>query len=225
MTIKAVLFDLDETLFERSTSLRLFLADQLSRHSVLEGIEQEHFIVSFLQLDQRGRVSKSTVYRELLLMFSIDDHETAAELFKDYENNFWRFARAYSGADEMFDALRQQGVKTGIVTNGQTHIQLRSLLGLNLDRQVDVYVISEAEGLRKPDRAIFALAATRLGVNMSECIFVGDTPGADIVGAQQCGMKGVWFPNGAVWPAELDGAPDVEIINLKEIADLVQQWS
>jgi len=224
MTIMAVLFDLDETLFDRTTSLRHFLADQIGRHSTLQNVDNKAYIDRFLRLDQRGRVSKSTVYRELLLAMSIDDHSAASALFHDYEDNFWRFARAFPGIDELFEQLGELGVRTGIVTNGQTHIQLRSLAALNLDQVVDAFLISESEGARKPDPEIFERAAHRLNANTNECIFVGDTPVADIVGSQRCGMRGVWFPNGAVWPSDVSATPDAEIASLAEIPSLVRKW-
>lgn len=44
----------------------------------------------------------------------------------------------------MLGCLWDTGRRTGIVSNGQTHIQLRSLLALNLDRLVETYLISKA---------------------------------------------------------------------------------
>ena len=224
MTIKAVLFDLDETLFDRTGSLRPFLADQRKRYPVLQPFEEEEFISQFLLRDQRGQVSKSIVYRELLEAHSLGDTSSAAELHQDYANNFWRFAHAFPGMSEMFEQLSRAGIRTGIVTNGETHIQMRSLLALNLDRVIDTYLISQSEGLRKPDPKLFRLAAERLGVQPDECVFVGDSPISDISGAQRVGMKGVWFPNGSTWPSDLNTSPEAEIGSLSDLVPLIMRW-
>ena len=56
-------------------------------------------------------------------------------------------------------------------------------------------------------------------------MFVGDSPDADIAGAQQVGMKAVWFPNGATWPADSGTRPDAEISSLLQIVDLFDGWT
>ena len=223
MSYRAVQLDLDETLFNRTASLRMFLSDQISRHAALQFVPADQLISSFLALDKRGRVAKDQVYHMLLSDSDVAEGKLASKLFHEYESTFWRFAQPVSGMERMFADIKQLGAKTSIVTNGQTHIQLRTLLALNLDRIVDDYLISEAVGLRKPDREIFELAADRLTVEPSECIFVGDTAATDVVGAQQSGMKGVWFPNGAKWEVNGAAEPDATIGSLDEIAELFGQ--
>jgi len=219
----AVLFDLDETLFDRTGSLRLFLADQIKRLNLSVFRDQETTIRRFLELDNRGRTQKTEVYSTMLLERGVKDVALVSALFEDYENNAWRFARGFDGLAETLNTIRESGWKTGVISNGQTHIQLRSLLALNLDRLLDIYLISESVGLRKPDSKIFLLAAKRLSVDPENCVFVGDTPEADIAGAQKVGMKTVWFPNGALWPEDLTTLPDAEIHSLKELCTVLSR--
>jgi putative hydrolase of the HAD superfamily len=55
-----------------------------------------------------------------------------------------------------------------------------------------VILISEQEGVRKSDAAIFGRALTRLGVDAQSAWFVGDHPEADIESASRVGMTAVW---------------------------------
>lgn len=213
----AVLFDLDETLFDRRGSLRLFLADQFGRYYPDVFPRSEATIDRFIELDNRGHTTKDVVYTTLLTEFGVYEEGLAAELFDHYEQNAWRFAFGFDGMNEALDRIRAMGWKIGIVSNGQTHIQMRSLLALNLDRLMDTYLISETEGLRKPDPEIFKLAARKLSVAPEDCVFVGDNPEADIIGAQRVGMKTIWFPNGALWPTEIAEKPDATIHSLREL--------
>ena len=198
----AALFDLDETLFDRRGSLRRFLTNQFAHLTPCPFQSIDEAIKDFLILDKRGQTPKLGVYKTLLAKAGCDDAKLASDLFDDYELNAWRFTRGFDGMDAMLADLKSSGIKTGIVSNGQTHIQLRSILALNLDRTVDVYLISETENARKPEPEIFLRASNRLAVDPGRCIFIGDSPTADIAGAQGVGMKTIWFPNGAVWPAE-----------------------
>lgn len=82
-------------------------------------------------------------------------------------------------------------------------------------------LISEAEGLRKPETALFLRAADRLGVAPAQCLFVGDNPVADVMGAMKAGMRAVWFRGeGRDWPADLP-PPDGSINGLAELPEMV----
>lgn len=222
--IAAVIFDLDETLFDRSSSLRAFVQRQFSDAEIGDFADLSAVAARFLELDRRGRVSKLEVYGPLLSEIGNRDESLIRQLFDDYEGNAWRYARPFEGMSDVILRLKKSGKRIGIVSNGQTHIQLRTLLALNLDRLADVYLISEQVGCRKPDSAIFLKAAERLSVAPSECAFVGDSPEADILGARAAGMRTVWFPNGAEWPDGVTLRPDETITDLMELPPLIARW-
>ena len=225
MSISAVLFDLDETLFDRSSSLRKFVFDQFSNSDFLGGDRMLSATNRFLELDERGRVPKEIVYRKLLHELGILNPQVSEFLFQDYEANAWRFARPFDGAIELLRWISDKGLKTGIISNGQTHIQLRSLLALNLDRIVDIYLISEQEGCRKPEGKIFESMTEKLGVCANKCVFVGDSPESDIQGARNAGMKTIWIPNGAKWPNTYNWSPDATLKTIDEVQAVIQDWS
>ncbi|MEM7445227.1 MAG: HAD family hydrolase [Pseudomonadota bacterium] len=228
--IRAVLFDLDETLHDRTSSLRAFLTDQFTRHSRLQRVECDDFIDKFLTLDERGRASKAVVYPNLLKALGILEDETERKslgetLFGEFDNGFHRFAHAFPGVDDLLAALRRQDIKSGIVTNGRTEHQKLKLRALNLPQRVDAILISQAEDVWKPDREIFERAAARLGVTADECVFVGDSPLYDISGAARAGMRPIWFPNGSVWPDNLPRVDCPEIAHIDEVLPLVDRMS
>lgn len=112
-------------------------------------------------------------------------------------------------AAERLAALRAAGWKLGIVTNGGTSMQAAKINQVRLHDYVDVVCISEAEGVRKPDRAIFARAAEKLGVELGpRGWMVGDTLGADISGGIAAGLRTIWLPDDAdLADAAADGGP------------------
>ncbi|KZL18699.1 Pyrimidine 5'-nucleotidase YjjG [Pseudovibrio axinellae] len=214
---KAIIFDLDETLLDRTSSLRDFFCAQAQRLELSYSCGVEQAQERFLELDQRGRVLKVDVYRQLLKELLPNSPFSENVLAEDCERNFWRHAKAFDGFDRLFATISKLNAKTGLITNGRTHIQLRSLLALDLDLLVDAYLICQAEGLRKPDIAIFQRAANQLGVEAQDCLFVGDNPKADILGAQSAGMKAAWFDNGALPPAGTDFTPELVIHSLGDL--------
>lgn len=217
----AVLFDLDETLLDRTASLRAFLRDQFHRFGPeLGAVSLEAWETRFLERDARGSVHKSKVYPALLRDFG-GNPGAADRLLADYAVNCWRHARSFGGMAELLGALRAQGKKLAVVTNGETAFQRRHIEALALDRLVDEVLISEEEGLRKPAPELFHRAAARLGVRSSRCLFVGDNPSADVLGASASGMKTLWFQCGRDWPRELPDNPGPSITKLSDVLAFV----
>ncbi|MGE0665262.1 MAG: HAD family hydrolase [Sphingomonadales bacterium] len=215
--IRAVLFDLDETLLDRTASVTAFLADQYARFAAeLGGCTLARFQERFLALDARGSVRKSVVYPALLAEFG-GIADTAA-LVADYYAGSWRHARPMPGMDETLAILRGRGLGLGIVSNGETHLQWSNIDGLGLRERMDAVLISQDEGLRKPDAALFQRAAGRLGLEPEDCVFVGDNPEADVLGALRVGMHAVWLWNGLAWPKGEVTVPTIR--RLSELVDL-----
>lgn len=222
MAIRAVLFDLDETLLDRTNALVDFLADQHRRFSKrLGNAAFTTWRDRFLALDERGRVPKSDVYPALLAECG-GDAACADALIEDYQLNCCRYARPNSGMAETLRALRTRGLALGIVTNGQTEFQTRHIDALQLRPMVDAILISEAEGLRKPDPALFHRAAERAGASPTGCLFVGDDPVSDILGAHSAGMRAAWLHGGREWPRSGAPMPGVAIDRLSHVLDLIE---
>jgi putative hydrolase of the HAD superfamily len=89
--------------------------------------------------------------------------------------------------------LKERGLKLGVVSNTY---QRGAVLGDQLTeagaaRYIDVAVFSSEMGLRKPHPSLFEMPLAELGVAPEEAVFVGDSPEADIQGAQAVGMRAV----------------------------------
>jgi putative hydrolase of the HAD superfamily len=95
---------------------------------------------------------------------------------------------------------RAAGWAPFVVTNGTVAQQERKLRQTGLDREVAGWVISEGAGLRKPDPAIFRLAAEQAGQSLDGAWMIGDSAQADIEGARSAGLPGVWLHRGRPWP-------------------------
>jgi len=87
-----------------------------------------------------------------------------------------------------------------VVTNGTVEQQERKLRHAGLDREVAGWVISEGAGIRKPDPGIFQFAAAQAGQSLHGAWMIGDSAEADISGARNAGLPGVWLHRGRPWP-------------------------
>jgi len=189
---RAVLFDLDNTLHDRDAGVAAFLRTQHSERRLDPlGITLDRWTSRFVSLDRGGRVWKDEVYRRLCAEFPMT--ASPAELLEEYELGFARHVVPVDALIETLIALRESGCATGVITNGRSSFQRRTIAGLGIEPLLDVVVISEECGFRKPDPAIFQRALSTLECEPSSAWFVGDDPVADIEGARGAGLAAIHF--------------------------------
>lgn len=189
---RAVLFDLDNTLHDRDLALDGFIRSQFQALQLgVFGVEEETWHRRFVELDDNGRVWKDQVYARLIEEFGIPF--TAEGLLEQYELGFAAHVAPREGLVAALSVLRDSGRFLGVISNGRTAFQKRTLHALGIEGFLEVCLISEECGLRKPDQAIFDLALSRLGLVASEAWYVGDDPVADVDGAVEAGLRAIWF--------------------------------
>lgn len=189
---KAVIFDLDQTLLDRTTSLINFLTWQTNYFRLVPNQIKQQFIQRFLDIDDNGKVWKDVVYENLTQEFMIK-HISKEQLLESYINDFNKFSCCFRDVEETILDLKQKGYLIGLISNGKTPFQEHNFYALGLAEFFTSIIVSEAVGLRKPDPAIFLLSCKQLGVYPHDCIFVGDNEMADIQGAKDVGMKTIFF--------------------------------
>jgi putative hydrolase of the HAD superfamily len=216
--IRAVLFDLDGTLYDRDEVVVRVAHEQFETfRSRLPGIDRERFVDRTLALDDHGYAGRFDVYGTLLSDVPVDVH-----LATDLEAHFWdcycRHCVRPDDAVNTLEALRAAGKTLAVVTNGPVEWQSRKLRTLGLAGYFDHVLISEAEGISKPDARIFERALARCGVAPHEAMFVGDHPEIDISGARAAGMRAAW-KRVPYWTMGFD-----DVIVVDRLSEILQ-WS
>ncbi|WP_050675508.1 HAD family hydrolase, partial [Acinetobacter sp. 1578804] len=153
---------------------------------------KQAFITRFIELDNNGSVWKDLVYSQLLEDFNIKNFSVES-LLESYINDFNKFCRPFEKVPETIQNLYNKGYKLGLVSNGKSPFQENNFYALGLKEFFSTIIVSEAVGMRKPHRQIFEYACKELGCTPNECIFVGDNHKADIEGANNAGMKTIFF--------------------------------
>ncbi|WP_173918919.1 HAD family hydrolase [Halobacillus sp. Marseille-Q1614] len=218
--MKAIIFDLDGTLLNRDESVKKFIDKQYERlNKWLHPIPKEEYIKRFIELDNRGYVWKDKVYKQLINEFSIQG-VTWDELLQDYLSYFKENCVPFPNLLETLDRLKQNNLLIGIITNGKGQFQMDNIKALEIDKYMDIILISDWEGIKKPDPNIFRRASERLQVSPEDCVFIGDHPEKDVQAAQAVGMKGIWKRDHQ-WNRV---KADVVIDELDEIPKIIQKF-
>src|SRR5579862_837797 len=202
---RAVLCDLDDTLFDHwrctrgalmelralESSLAGWPLEELERHH-RRALEAWHLrVLSGERSIDEARIGR---FRELLTMAGADRAaERAVDVAAAYRRAYARTWHPVAGALDLAAAIKSAGVTLVIVTNNVVVEQRLKLSRCGLDPYVDALVTSEEIGAQKPDAAIFAAALDRAGASAADAVMLGDAWHTDVIGAQRAGIRPVWL--------------------------------
>ena len=186
------MFDLDGTLLDRRRSFERFARDQWHRFSpVLQAVHPDDYVQTLIRVDGNGYAPRRELFTGLLTTLGLP-RDLADTLLSDYRARFPSICMLSPDVLRTLAALRASGRTLGLITNGSVRMQSGKLQCLFPASTFDAVLISEAEGVHKPDPEIFRRALTRLHTDPSRSVFVGDHPDVDIGGARAAGMQTVW---------------------------------
>jgi HAD superfamily hydrolase (TIGR01509 family) len=137
--------------------------------------------------------------RELLASVGVEVDDEQLERFLIAEHAAWAPARRLAPTTHaLLDAIRERGLKTGLVSNSMDPgwLLVRDLDEMGLADRLDVAVFSSDVGWRKPRPEIFERALEELAVRPERTLFVGDRLREDVGGAGELGMhtvQALWF--------------------------------
>lgn len=135
-------------------------------------------------------------WREGLRAVGIADEDLVADLAERF---VWERGRRQIPFPEtlgVLSALRGDGHRLVLLTNGDRDLQRRKLAGSGLLPLLDGVVISGALGVGKPAPAIFAHALEVAGSAAADAVMVGDSAERDVAGAEAAGIRAVWLARG-----------------------------
>jgi putative hydrolase of the HAD superfamily len=217
--IKAVIFDLDNTLLDRTHTFKSFAASFLDHYfSHLDAHEQ--LLALIIELDQDGYKDKRELFRELLEQLPWEAKPEHQELMEYYSVHYVQNAVLFDQALDVIHHTKSK-YKIGLITNGRTEIQYGKIDRLGLREHFDFIIVSEEAGVKKPDRRIFEAAWTELKLKPEQCIYVGDHPVNDIEGASLAGLSTIWVQVNQPWREDLTATPLHKINRLNELLAII----
>lgn len=128
----------------------------------------------------------------------------------------------------VLEAVRMRGLRLGVISNASDVANVHRLIDQAGVRPFfDPILVSAGVGVRKPALAIFEMLLAGWQLPPGQVVMVGDTLGADILGAQRAGMHQIWLRTAADRPDNQELAADViperTAQDLAEIPDLLAE--
>ncbi|MFD0897847.1 HAD family hydrolase [Loigolactobacillus binensis] len=200
--MKAILFDLDDTLYDQLQPFRqAFTATFAFKNVPLEKLYRLSRQLSdqVFTASTTGAMSMTAMYiyriQKALAHF---DHPISAQQAQTFQQNYQHYQQQIQLLPDVIATLNycqahQFGL--GIITNGPTAHQEAKIAQLGLQRWIkpSQIIISGAVRVAKPAPQIFQLTAARLHLTPATTYFVGDSFANDIVGAKQAGWHTIWL--------------------------------
>lgn len=183
--IKAVIFDLDNTLYDESGYfLAVFRSFCKRRRLYMPGIGG--ILRSVLKSDSRD------VFGDVLKKAGLYSWKFQEELFSLYRSVDTKLA-LYGDAADFISFAKRKGLKLGIITNGDVRAQRNKIKCLGVGKVFDRVVYARELGKlkEKPHAQAFRKALKGLNIKAREAVYVGDNFDTDIAGAKKAGIRAV----------------------------------
>ncbi len=205
MNIKHIFFDLDRTLWDfeknsKTTLLKLIEDFDLINHGINDSLD---FIKRYKLHNSRlwdlyrdNVITKEELRDRRFLLtlkeYNINDSLLAESIGIEYVKKSPLQTALFPFTLDTLIYLSEK-YQLHIITNGFKEVQHIKLKNSGLDRFFNIVVTSEQVGVKKPHQKIFKYALNEANALAKESIMIGDDLEADILGAQNVGIKGIYF--------------------------------
>lgn len=221
---RAVLFDMDDTLYDEATFVRsgfAHVAGEIARLAGVSADDVEAHMHRVLGTEGRGRIFDSA----LAFVGIRPEPALVARLVTAYREHRPAIALDPKLAD-MLTRLRSCW-RLGIVTDGLATVQRRKVAALGLDSLVDTIVYCWEEEAPKPHTSGFLKALQNLLVAPERAVVVGDRPDHDMAAARAIGARCIRVLTGR-FRDERDSPgtmPDAIVSDLASVEPILTAWA
>lgn len=220
--IKAIIFDLDDTLYKEIDFVYSGFKEVCLYLSKINGIEFEVLYknsIEILRKDGRGKVFD-------ILCSNFGIKEDTQKLVSIYRNTNPEI-KLYKDSIYLINKLRDN-YKLGIITDGMASVQWNKIKALNLKDIIHKIIVTDDYGkdFWKPSVFPYLKISSSFSVLPEECIYIGDNPTKDFIGARKVGMNTVRivrdYGDYINIKLSLEYEADYNIKNLCEIERVIQ---
>lgn len=221
--VKAVVFDLDDTLISEKEYIRSGYNHIAKVLSVRIGKDED---IIFSDLIELFHHSPKNVFNKLYEKYSIEySKEEIINLVKEYRNHY-PDVKFYDDVIPCLNTLKESGIKTGIITDGYAIAQRQKLSAIDADKYFDEIIVTDEIGREfwKPHPRAFELMKEKLNVDFDDMIYVGDNPEKDFYISKLYPIKTIRITRDGIYKDRCylyEIKEDYVVDNLKKLSDLL----
>ena len=221
--IKAVIFDLDNTLLDfmkmKLSSIKAAISGMIESGLVINPEQATKEIFDIYN-------KKGYEYQDVLNEFIINkvgtlDYKILAGGIVEYKKAKEESLSLYPEVYQTLILLSKMGLRLGIVSDAPSREAWIRLYTVKIHHLFDEVVTFNDTGVHKPGKEPFELIINKLNVDFQNCIMIGDWPDRDIEGAKKLGMKTAFAKYGSMENIFHSGA-DYDLEHITDIVSIVK---
>ncbi len=222
--IKAVIFDLDNTLLDFMRLKRVSCEEAMD--AMIDAglsIEKEKALKLLFKLYDKYGIEHKEIFQKFLRETTGGiDYKILANGIVAYRRIKNGFLTTYPGVRATLIGLRERGIKLAILSDAPRMRAWTRLAALQLTEYFDAVVTYEDTGKRKPHPLPFRRVLSRLGLPAESVLMVGDWPERDIKGAKKMGIRTCFARYGAQNP-DMKVSSDYVLSSVRELLAIVDK--
>lgn len=187
--IKALIFDLDNTLIDRQRAFREMLYRKFNELFDDPQLVEE-MIKDIILWDNNGQVERIDVFTKWAQKYNVTCI-TPEKLDKDWSNESGSVAFLFDDVRETLTELKKK-YKLALLSNGNTASQRRKINTIQIDDLIDYSLVSGEFTCRKPNKEIFEYTCKQIDCLPEECVYIGDNYNIDVLGSRNAGLKPIY---------------------------------
>jgi len=185
--IKAVLFDLDDTLYDEMSFVQSGFRAVSHCVKTRFGIDEDAFyclLLDILENEGRGKVFDFALQH--FLLYNLERVNALVNTYRSHSPSIC----LYDDAKAVLKTLRHDGLFLGIITDGFLSVQKNKIHSLGLEALVDLVICTDELGKEywKPHKRPYTMALSYSNVRANEAVYVGDNEKKDFKAANELGM-------------------------------------
>ncbi|MBI2658540.1 TIGR02253 family HAD-type hydrolase [Candidatus Woesearchaeota archaeon] len=219
--IKAVIFDLDNTLIDFMTMKKLSCDAAISAMiGAGLNVDKKKATKELFKLYDKYGLEKKTIFQKFLKKVAKKvDYEVLASGIVAYRRVRTGFLEPYPHVVDVLFELKRRGIKLAIVSDAPRLKAWIRLVSMKINHLFDAVVTFDDTKVMKPSTMPFKFAFKKLKAKPQECLMVGDRPERDIKGAKKLGMLTCFAKYGN---PKAKSKADYEINGIKELLEIVE---
>ena len=184
--IKCLIFDLDDTLYyEKTYVLEAF--KNVCRY-LASKYKKDYYEVYKRCVEILDEYGRGKIFNILCDEYGFEENiKDLVEIYRSTKPNL----KLYEESKEIWNFAKENNIKLGLITDGCSKVQWNKIKALNLEEIVDKIIVTDdyGKGYGKPHEKSYKEIIEYFNLAPNECVYIGDNPNKDFIGAKKLGMK------------------------------------
>jgi len=237
-TPKAIIFDLDDTLILSDGTVEQTWTEACLEYSKKNpSVNPEQLWEKIRdaaiwywtdeERHRQGRLNMDQTRRDLVIRaftkLGIGDSQGAVELVDRYSKRRYEVIELFPNSIDTLKNVRGMGIKTGLLTNGESLMQRTKINKFQLKPYFDVIQIEGEKGCGKPEIQSYLSILDSLSVKSQDAWIVGDNLEWEVVVPQTLGLLAIWHNYYGKEITDPTIKPDRIITEISQVCNVLEE--